>query len=676
MIQKNRIKYNIKDKKDNEIANRRRKNFKNVYTQIKRNIKTSFSQTKQKKKLNIATSKKLTENINKKSENNNIYFSNNKKFEDSRNDNKAKLDNKNLDEIDDGENDIFFNKTEKDIKLLYNKNSSKNSVKANKDNKIRDNERDLFNKRSNLYSNNVNIDIKEDKKNFIHNNFLFQTKKINSNKEMKPLNMTNKNKSSENNETKKKENSFEKIPKLIINKKLITKEDFMKSKNLFNKLNSARFANIENHKLNLNFNKDIKSEIKTISNKNTSRITSQKLSDLKEKELNLDKIKKIKKNKIFKQIKNFGKKNHSMTMNDTNKILLLNDTIKNEKEKDKKKYSVINFYNYPNVRKNIPHHKNFIIDSAEKENSENENNIKNDLSNLNNTCFNFNDMNMNNSTLNNNLNGTFNQKETKKKTPNKYHYHNNSFNNLYNKENFYSKPVARLKKRIFDSSSDKKNDNSISDKNENNSLNKNDYQEKDSLEINRKEINNNIIKELLITIKTLNQIINTQKKIIEEQMIKLKTMNYEIEEKEKETKNYKQICLKLMFYLKEEKELNILNEKNQRRNIIENQIIKENKILKELIKLPIINIKVYNNDNNILENEKDIKRNSFYKINENGSTINFYKMSEKIDVEKGIENGNNMLDPFYNLEIISHVNLNKKRETSCENRKKIKEKNK
>jgi hypothetical protein len=281
----------------------------------------------------------------------------------------------------------------------------------------------------------------------------------------------------------------------------------MKSKNLFNKLNSARFANIENHKLNLNFNKDIKSEIKTISNKNTSRITSQKLSDLKEKELNLDKIKKIKKNKIFKQIKNFGKKNHSMTMNDTNKILLLNDTIKNEKEKEKKKYSVINFYNYPNVRKNIPHHKNFIIDSAEKENSENENNIKNDLSNLNNTCFNFNDINMNNSTLNNNLNGTFNLKETKKKTPNKYHYHNNSFNNLYNKENFYSKPVARLKKRIFDSSSDKKNDNSISDKNDNVSLNKSDFQEKDSLEINKKESKNNIIKELLITIKTLNQII-------------------------------------------------------------------------------------------------------------------------------------------------------------------------
>ena len=62
----------------------------------------------------------------------------------------------------------------------------------------------------------------------------------------------------------KEENSFEKIPKLVINKKIMTKEDFMKSKNLFEKINSARLANIEIHKLNLNFTNEIKSEIKTL----------------------------------------------------------------------------------------------------------------------------------------------------------------------------------------------------------------------------------------------------------------------------------------------------------------------------------------------------------------------------------------------------------------------------
>ena len=663
MIQKNQIKCNIKGKKDNEITNQRRKNLKNIYTQIKRNIKTSFSQTNQKNKLNSGTSKKLTENKSKKSENNNIYFPNNKKSEESRNDNKAKLDKNNDGEICDGENDIFFNKTEKDIQLLYNTNYSKHSLnegfKPNLDIKIRNDERELFNKKPNYYSNKAYNGIKEDKKNFIHNNFLFQTKKINSNKELKPLNMTSKNKHSEKNETRKKENSFEKIPKLVINKKIMTKEDFMKSKNLFEKINSARLANIEIHKLNLNFTNEIKSEIKTISNKNTSRISSQKLVDIKEKELNLGKIKKIKNKKIFKKITKFGKKNHSMTMNDTNKIILLNDTIKNEKEKEK--HNIIKLYNYPNMRKNIPHNKNFIIDSAEKENSEI--NIKNDLSNLNNTCFNFNDIRMNNSAFNYNLNGILNPKEIRKKTPNKYHYHNNSFSNLSNQGNFYSKPIARLKKRIFDSPPDKKIENS-------------ENKENDSLEINKTETKNNIIKDLLITIKTLNQIINAQKKIIEEQMMKMKDMKKEIEEKEIETKNYKNICLKLMFYLKEEKDINILNEKNKRKNIIENQLLKENKILKELIIVPIINIKSINKNNNIIENSQDVKRKSFYKINENGSAVNFYKTNEMNDGEKIIENGNNLLDPFYNLEIKSNLNTNKKREKSFENRKKIKEKNK
>ena len=384
MIQKNQIKYNIKNKKDNEIMNQRRQNFKNIYTQIKRNIKTTFSKTKQKNKLNNTNPKKITENIIKKSDLNNINFFHNKRSEESRNNNKAKLDKKNTEEeIYEGTNDIFLNKTEKDLKLLYNKSNSKKTtndyIKSNIDNKMKDKEKDLFNKRTNYLSNKGKNVIKEEKKNNILNNILFHNKKMN-NKELKSLNMSNKNKYYENNESKRKEDSLDKIPKLMINKKLITKEGFIKSKNIFEKINSARFDDIENHKLNLNFNKEIKSEIKAISNKNTSRISSQKLSDLKDRELNLDKIKKIKKNKIMKQITKY-KKNHSMTMNDMNKILLLNDTFKDsiKKGKEKEKYSIVNLYNYPTIRNNIPHQSNFIIDSIDKENSEN--NIKNDLPN-------------------------------------------------------------------------------------------------------------------------------------------------------------------------------------------------------------------------------------------------------------------------------------------------------
>ena len=676
MIQKNQIKYNIKNKKDNEIMNQRRQNFKNIYTQIKRNIKTTFSKTKQKNKLNNTNSKKITENIIKKGEINNINFFHNKKPEESRNNNKAKLDKKNTEEeIYDCTNDIFLNKTEKDIKLLYNKNNSRKTmndqIKLNIDNKIKDKEKDLFNKRSNYLSNKGKNEIKEEKKNNILNNILFHNKKMN-NKELKSLNMTNKNKYYENNELKRKEDSLDKIPKLMINKKLITKEGFIKSKNIFEKINSARFDDIENHKLNLNFNKEIKSEIKAISNKNTSRISSQKLSDLKDRELNLDKIKKIKKNKIMKQITKY-KKNHSMTMNDMNKILLLNDTFKDsiKKGKEKEKYSIVNLYNYPTIRNNIPHQSNFIIDSIDKENSEN--NIKNDLPNLNNTCFNFNEKNHNNSSLNNNSNGTL-IKVKNNKTNNKNHYHNNSFNKLYNQANFYSKPVARLKKRIFDSPSDNRNDLSLNNKDINNNvyyLNKSDIQENDSLEINIKEKNkyNNTIKELLKTIKALNQIINIQKKIIEEYMLKEMDLKKEMEKKNIETKNYKNICLKLMFYLKEEKEFNILNEKNKRRNIIENQLIKENKILKELIIIPMINTKENDNQNENIGKDSDIKRNSFYKINENGSTINFNKINHQSDEIEKKEYENNTLDPLYNLEKIMNPYFNKKREKSYENRK-------
>ena len=678
MIQHNKIKYNLKVNKNSDITNQRRQNIKNIYTQIKRNIKTTYSQNKQKNRLNIMTKKRLTENLSKKNDSNNINLIFNKKQEESRNNNKAKLE-KNLDEeIFNGESDIFFNKTEKDIKLLYNKNYSKKAFKNNSKTNIRiksrdkDKERETLNKQSYYYSNQEVIDAKE--KRNINNNFLLNNKKVNSIKEFNPLNITNKNKSKENNENNKKQNSFEKMSKLMLNKKLISKEEFIKTKNAFEKLNSARLINNEDNKFNLNLNKELNSDIKTISNKNTSRISSQKLVDLKEKELNLDKIKKIKKNKIIKQIKIFGnKKNHSMTMNDSNKILFLNDTIKEtiKKEKPKEKCSVVNLYNYPNIKNNIPHHKNHIIDGAEQENSEN--NIKNDLSALNCTCFNFNETNINmNATINNNLNKTLNQNGNKKRTPNKCHYHNNSFTNLYNQVNFYSKPVARLKKRIFETSSDKKKDNSMNNKVNDFILDKSDVKDNDSLEIDKNENgNNNIFKEFLVTIKVLNQIITTQKKIIEEHLINEFKLKKEIQEKEKEMKNYKNICMKLMFFIKEEKEINILNEKNKTRQILENQLLKENEILKEIIKVPIINMDKRNEEYENKKDDLDLTSKQLYKfnINENSSAVNFYKTSLQTDNAKEKEIENNSLDPLCNIEIINNPILNKKREKSYENRK-------
>ena len=109
--------------------------------------------------------------------------------------------------------------------------------------------------------------------------------------------------------------------------------------------------------------------------------------------------------------------------------------------------------------------------------------------------------------------------------------------------------------------------------------------------------------------------------------------------------------------------------KNKRRNIIENQLIKENKILKELIIIPMINTKKNDNQNENIGKDSDIKRNSFYKINENGSTINFNKINHESDGIEKKEKENNTLDPLYNLEKIMNPYFNKKREKSYENRK-------
>ena len=85
----------------------------------------------------------------------------------------------------------------------------------------------------------------------------------------------------------------------------------------------------------------------------------------------------------------------------------------------------------------------------------------------------------------------------------------------------------------------------------------------------------------------------------------------------------------------------------------------------------MIHLNIDNKDDNIIENNQDIKRNSFYKnnFNENGSTVNFYKANQSKDESKRIENGNNLFEPLYNLEIKANSNINKKREKSFENRK-------
>ena len=707
MFNKNKDKI-IQEQKNQELNNKKPSTFKNLYAKIRQNIKTSFPRSKQKNSINIIKSKRLTENANKKNNNSNMNLIFTRKTEESRNYKTHKEpkiiydNNHDIDELfdyDDNNENIYFNKTQKNVNLLTKNNSKKiiiaNLKIAKNDCKYDEQDMNYMNNQLNYYSNKDEI-----KKNNTQDKYLYN-KNIKSNKDIKKLvigNNLDKKDFIENNDSKNKnigkegKDSLDKMNKLFVNKKIISKEDLFKTKNLYGKVQSARLVNYDSQKLNINITQDLNSEMKSNSKKKTIRMNSQKIVQMKNKEFESktrNEIKRIKKNKILKQSTRQNSKNHNMSINLNNKTLLLNKTIKDNMYKTKKKYSIVNIYNYPNVLNNnrqyIPFDRDMVFDSGDKKNKDNSENIGlNNYYNMDHTCFNFkNNINMNNTINNNNNNGTIiNMNE--KNTPNsKCH---KSFIKPYSQEKissiFYSKPVARLKKRIF---------NSPSDKNINNSINyicvKNkDYRDIDSLEINNnnKKDNTNNYKELLIYIKILNQIINSQKKIIKDYIENEIILKEEIEQKEKEILNYKNTCLKLIFYLKQEKDINISSDINKKRNKIQNQLIKENNILRNILGSSIFltqknrghrntinNLDIYSksftysNISNI--NEADSSKNIYYLKNdkEKSSNINLHKIKYN---DNSRDNNNNSLNSlYYNQDII--LNNNKKREKSYENRR-------
>ena len=700
MFPKNINKILDQEQKDQELNNKKPSTFKSLYAKIRKNIRTSFPRSKQKNSLNIIKSKKLTENGSKKNHNHNINLFLTKKPDESRNyntNNGDKIYDNNQDEeifeYDDNLDNFNFNKTQKNDNLYTNNNSKRviiSNLKITK-NDSKNDEKDLSYKRNQLYyySNKNNYSKEEINKNT--NKIFLQNKNIKSNKELKKLiigNNLDKKEYIENNESKSKINekerkdSYDKKYKLFINKKLISKEELLKTKNLYEKVQSARLVNYDSHKFNINMNNDINNEIKNDSNKKTFRMNSQKNVKLNDKDFEtktINEIKKITKNKIIKQLTKQNSKNHSMNINSNNKTFLLNDTLKDNINKSKKKYSIANIYNYPitisNNKQTIPFDRDLAFDSADKKNKDNgENNYLKNYYNMDHTCINFNNnINMNNTMNNNNcsINNT-----NEKNTPNSKRH--NSFSKPYSQEKisslFYSKPVARLKKRIFNSPSDKDLQNSINYV-EINNYNGN-YKNKDSLEINTNKKDNYNYKELLIYIKILNQIVNTQKKIIRDYIENEIILKQEIEQKDKEIMNYKNACLKLIFHLKNEKEINISSNINKKRNEIQSQLLKENNILRLLLLSPKVKIQKNNKHRNDVNN-LDLYSKSFCNSNiiNDDSSINIYhlkkdnynnlyKMNEYYSITKDKkEKSFNSL--YYNNDVI----VNKKREKSYENRK-------
>jgi len=366
----------------------------------------------------------------------------------------------------------------------------------------------------------------------------------------------------------------------------------------------------------------------------------------------------------MKQLTNQKTKNHSMNLKKNNKDLFLNDNIKNINTKKNKKFNIINIHNYPNIRNNSRKSIPYSYNSSDKKNENKESSEKkkmNNYYNIERTCI----------YTKNKLYETI--KNQNGKTPISKN-HTNSFSNPNNKEKispgFHLRPVARLKKRIFDSPSDKEieNSNKSIKTNNNNEI----YYNNDSLEIynnNRSDKNYNF-KDLLISIKILNQIINTQKKIIKDYIENENNLKKEILQKNNEIKKYKEICLILAFHLKQEKEINYSNELNKKRIQIQTQLIKENELLRKLLSSSIEDIKTAFNHRNYEKNINCIDKKN---ISGDNSSYNFYQLPKNSYNNFSKENNIsiNKLGELNNRNDIIKNSLNgiKKRDKSYENKR-------
>ena len=155
-------------------------------------------------------------------------------------------------------------------------------------------------------------------------------------------------------------------------------------------------------------------------------------------------------------------------------------------------------------------------------------------------------------------------------------------------------------------------------------------------------------------------ILNSQNNIILEIKKKELILKNEIIKKSKEIINLKNICMKLMWYIKFNKDFNF-NENNRKKYLIQNQIINENRLLRKLY----LNNKSISN---ISINEININNPIDKKLKEKSNNSNYHNIINK-ETMTTLENNNNRFNrekDYFNI-------YDKKRNKSYE---RINEKNK
>ena len=611
----------INEKITNKFFDSKTYNNKNIYTKINNKHKNIYIKPKERLyqypqvinnydvnvKVNI---KKLNDN-NINIETMNIYDLLGKNLEYNNNRNKNIFNEKK----------DYFSKTDNNIKFLepiLNKKSTKKEGLYN--NIITDLKNEFEEIKKKHEMNKENKQIKKDNiRNalFNENNITNNKKELINNDEKK----YNWNHKSVNNSFKKNRKKIisQTVTQDLINEKNITynnneynaikyseknKENKNKTQNNFYKIPND-YINLDTEKINkkvqINYEEKLQEDNKPNLQKAITYINNKKTKNFLKKGLNLT--------KDFININsNINNDNSFINLNGDNDEYSL--TLKNN-DAIKKKHS------YANINRNS-------------------NIIKNYISSLNNKKEVINKCNSYISNKKNNSTFGDTQKYINKMLDieNEFNKINKNFTKVFSsKENNSKEKIKRKNSKLLYLD---KRINKIKNKMFNNEYNNN---------INQTEIKNNIKAEKIISFSIINKYINKsneknefnlsiinkitkiQNNIILELKQSQNILKNKLIKKYEEIKNYKNICLKLMWFIKDILFKN--NLKNKKLHTIQNQIIKENKILRKLF----INKPVNRNstNHNIRTINSLIQQKSFFNIH--------YKSKDKANTEHSSDNG-------------------------------------
>ena len=520
----------------------------------------------------------------------------------------------------------LYNNMIQDLKNEFKEIKQKHEMNMNKENKNLNKEKKCKNIRNDLFNEN-RLNINKDLNNNVNKNYIWNHKSVN-----------NSHKKNRNENIIKEDFTQDLITENnIIYNNNIYNEDINKNKtqsNFYKLLNNNDYLNFENEKTKIKEHVENKEKLQNDNNQNLQKAIIY---------MNNQKTK----NKNLNQAKDFFNNN----VNDDNNFINLkgenvdlNLTFKNN---IKKKHSLTNIIKNNDIMKNYLNSSNNQKVTINKCNSY--------ISNKNISLFNDTqkliqkdiDLDKNIEKINKNS-----SKILVKKNANSIEKVNSNHPKLL----YLDKRINEIKNKMI-----------IKDYNNN---------------INYTEIKNNIIIEKNISFSIINikinkvnemndlnlSIINKIFKVQNNILLELKQKQFilknELIKKYKEIKNYKNICFKLMYYIKD----NIFKNNNKKLKIIQTQIIKENNILRKLFFNKPVNIP-YNNYNNHTKfmsdlNERKIFYNTLNKLKEQnnseqtsdcGRMNTFENNDNNKKINKSFERIN---DKNKSNSIIKNVNIN------------------